>query len=85
MTEHDSLDIVELVMAVVGAIPADSTLTDEQRDQWIREIRTRVASGEFGDKDDLDDDAVAALVRRIGPRPRGQAGAAVKPEEPFFE
>ena len=47
----------------------------------IRE--TRIAKGDEGD---LDDDALAALVRKLGPRnPPGQAGAAVKPEEQFFE
>lgn len=74
--QPDSLDIVEMVMALEEGLPPDQRWTDEQRQQLIREI---------GDKDDWDDDALAALVRKLGPRPSGQAGAAVKPEEPYFE
>jgi hypothetical protein len=53
---------------------------------FIREIEARIANGEFGGEGDFDDDALAAVVRKPGPRtPRGQAGAAAQPEEPFFE
>jgi hypothetical protein len=50
----------------------------------IREIEARITNGEFGNGV-FDGDALAA-VRKPGPRsPRGQAGAAAQPEEPFFE
>ncbi len=86
----DSLDRVERLMAIEEAllsrIQADSRLTPDQRDWLIREIEARIERGEFGEGEDLDDDALAALVRKLPPRgPSGQAGAAAKPEEPFFE
>lgn len=101
---EDSLDLVELVMAIeeltnAHASPGQRTrlsreiealinprLTPGQRERLIGEIKARIANGEFGDEGDFDDDALAALVRKLGPRsPRGQAGAATPPEEPFFE
>jgi hypothetical protein len=82
----DSLDIVELVMAIEEALPLEPGVSPAQREETIREIAKRIASGEFGGDDDLDADALASLARNLGPRPRGQAGAAVlPPEEPFFE
>jgi hypothetical protein len=80
---EDSLDRVELVMAIEEAFDTHLThLAPAQRERLIREIVARIANGEFGD----DDDALAAPVRKLGPRsPRGQAGAAAQPEEPFFE
>jgi hypothetical protein len=52
---------------------------------FMCEIETRIANGELGDGGDFDDDALAT-VRKPGPgSPRGQAGAAARPEEPFFE
>jgi hypothetical protein len=84
----DSLDAVELVMAIEEAI-CDLDLAPDARERLIREIEARIESGEFPDADDFDDDALGALVRNLGPRnprgPLGHAGAAVKPEEPFFE
>jgi hypothetical protein len=101
---EDSLDLVELVMAIEELINPHGSpgqrerlsreiealinprLTPGQRERSIGEIRARIANGEFGDDGDFDDDALAALVRKLGPRsPRGQAGAAARPEEPFFE
>jgi hypothetical protein len=84
---EDSLDRVERLMAIEEAIiQADSRLTPEQRERLMREIEALIAHGEFGDEGDFDDDALAALVRKLGPRsPRGQAGAAAQPEDPFFE
>ena len=83
---EDSLDLVERIMAIEEAFDLDARLTPAQREVMIREILARIAHGEFGDQGDLDDDALAALVRKLGPRtPRGQAGAAAEPEEPFFE
>jgi hypothetical protein len=80
----DSLDLVERVMAIEEAL-GGLNLTNEKREQLIRDIQTRIANGEFGDEDDLDD-ALGVLVRTHGPRnPSGEAGAAAKPEEPFFE
>ena len=100
---EDSLDLVELVMAIEVLISPhvspgqrerlsreiesliNPRLTPGQRERLIGEIKARIANGEFGD-DDFDDDALAALVRKLGPRsPRGQAGAAARPEELFFE
>ncbi len=82
----DSLDNVERVMALeesLDQIYADPRLSFAQRRFLIREIEERIESGEFGDE---GGDALAALVRRRGPRnPSGQTGAAVVPEEPFFE
>ena len=77
----DSLDLVELVMAIESAIDRD--LDPSEREWLIREIKARMAAGEFGDE---GGDVLAALVRKRGPRnPRGHAGAVVEPEEPFFE
>jgi hypothetical protein len=88
MPTGDSLDRVELMMAVEEALDleADPRLTPGQREELLREIEARIERGEFGDGSDFDADALGVLVRKLGPRgPRGQAGAAVKPEEPFFE
>jgi hypothetical protein len=53
---------------------------------FVREIIARIANSEFGDAGDFDDDALAAVVRKPGPRsPRGQAGAAAQPEALSFE
>jgi hypothetical protein len=72
----DSLDVVELVMAFEEAL--SFLPPGPQRDRLIHEIEERIANGEFGDE---DDDALASLVRIIGPRtPRGQSGAAAIPE-----
>jgi|SRR2546429_759632 len=88
---EDSLDRVERLMAIeealINQIQADPRLTLDQRERLIREItaelEARIERGEFGDEGDWD---AAALVRKLGPRsPRSQAGAAVKPEEPFLE
>ena len=84
-----SLDRVELLMAIEEALfdrsRADPPLAPTDRKWLMREIAARIERGEFGGMDDLDDDALAALVRKLGPRsPRGQAGAAVRPE-PFSE
>src|SRR5215471_12366488 len=79
--EVDSLDIVELVMAMEEAFEArnERPLSPEQSEQLIREIKRRIAGGESCDPSDFDDDALAALVRKLGPRsPQGQAGAAVR-------
>jgi hypothetical protein len=82
---EDSLDLVERVMAMGEAL-LNPNLAPSQRDRLIREIKERIADAQFGDEGDFGDDALAALVRKLGPRsPRGQAGAAAKPEDPFFE
>ncbi len=81
MAAPDSLEVVELVMAIEEALDADTGLAPDQRERLIHELEARIARGEFGD-DDLDADALSALVRKLGPRgPRGQAGAAAKPDE----
>lgn len=79
----DSLDFVEGVMAIEASF-ADQLrgLTEVERHRVIQEIWKRMQSGEFGSGHDLDDEGLAALVRKLGPRnPRGQAGAAAQPEE----
>jgi len=81
----DDLDPVDLVMAIEEAIGVDERLDLAQRDWLIREIEARVERGEFGDLRDLDDDALGTLVRKLGPRPSGEAGAAAQPEEPSSE
>lgn len=81
----DSLDIVERAVAIeetLDQIRVDPRLSFAQREFLIREIEERLERGEFGDE---GGDALAALVRKRGPRnPSGQAGAAAKPD-PFFE
>ena len=70
---EDSLDLVELDMALEEAIPH---LTPDQREQMARDILARRARGEEWGGDD-DDDALSALVRQRGPRgPNPQSGAA---------
>ena len=87
MPEHskktvDSLDMVELVMALEGSIGQDVRLPAEDREWLIHEIAARIERGEFGDESDLDDDFLASLVRRLGPKgPPGQAGAKAMPED----
>jgi hypothetical protein len=82
---EDSLDFVERVMAIEEAL-IDPRLAPDQRERLIREIEARITSGDFGDEGAFGDDALAAVVRKPGPRsPRGQAGAAAQLEEPFFE
>jgi hypothetical protein len=82
----DSLDAVELVMAIEEVIGTDPDLTDRQREALIQEIEARIASGEFGGPGDFDDNALAAVVGNRGPRnPPGQAGVAAKPDQPHFD
>jgi hypothetical protein len=76
----DSLDIVELMMAIEEAIGHDETRTPAEREQLLREIEERLRRGDY-DLGDLGDDALGILVRRLGPRgPQGQAGAAAEIE-----
>lgn len=72
----EDLDPIEVAMAFDEALPS---ISPEQRDRLIRAIQERIASP--GD-DGPDNDALTALVRKLGPRdPRGQAGAAAKPDD----
>jgi hypothetical protein len=81
----DSLDLVELVMAIEAALSQEG-LTPDQRERLIHEIADRIKRGEFGDLPGFDDDDFAALVRKRSPRdPRGHSGAAESSDEPFFE
>ncbi|HME06334.1 MAG TPA: hypothetical protein VKG25_04755 [Bryobacteraceae bacterium] len=77
---RDSLDIVEIVMAIEEALDLD--LSDADAELPAKEILERIERGEF--PDGLEGDDFSAFVRKLGPRyPRGQAGAAVKlPEKP---
>jgi len=52
-------------MAIESAIDRD--LDPSEREWLIREIKARMAAGEFGDEGDFDDDALAALVRKTRP------------------
>lgn len=80
MSEHpdllpadDSLDLVELEMAIEEALPH---LTPEQRQRLAREMAARWARGEECGGEG-DDDAILILSRKPDPRrPAGQAGAA---------
>jgi len=78
----DSLDVVELTMAIEEAFDLDESLSPAQRERLIREIEARIERGELRDLRDLDDGALGIPVRKLGPKgPLGQAGAAAKPEE----
>jgi hypothetical protein len=81
----DSLDIVELVMAIEVAFSDKLPLDANERERVIREITERLKRSGFPDCEDLNGDDFTALVRNLVPRdPRGQSGAAAaKPEEPF--
>jgi hypothetical protein len=82
---EDSLDLFERVMAIEEAL-SNPRLTPGQRERLMREIEARIANGELPGEGDFGDDALAAAVRKPGPRsPRGQAGAVAPPEELFFE
>ncbi len=82
--QPDSLDAVELLMAVEEAIGQDTSLSPARREQLISEIKARIERGEFGGLDDSDDDALAILVKKLGPRdPGGQSSAHAQPEEPL--
>ena len=81
----DSLDLVELDMAIESAFPH---LTPEQRQRLARDMAARRARGEeWGGEG--DDHAIPVLSRKPGPRgPDGQARAAaaeIQPEEPPSE
>ena len=80
---QDSLERIErrLAMeeALIEKIGADERLSLDAREHLIREILT---SDEFWNDDDRnDDDALAILVRKLGPKgPTGKSGIAVRPE-----
>ena len=78
----DSLEMVELTMQLESLLTGE--VAPQDRAELIRQIRARLAyldpGGEFNlglDDDDLDDnDLLAALVRKLGPRgPLGRSGA----------
>jgi hypothetical protein len=82
----DSMKRVERLFAIEEAliqrIRSDHSLSSAQRDELIREVEARAESGDFPEGDDWDDDdALAILVRRLGPKgPQGKLGAALRPE-----
>jgi hypothetical protein len=79
---RDSLEIVELMMAIEQAFDLDASLTATQRERLLSEIQKRIEKGELGSLDDLDLDegTLGVLVRKLGPRgPLGQAGAKAFP------
>jgi hypothetical protein len=78
MASPDSLDIIERVMAIEEAFSERMiTLSPDGREELIREILARLDCDEFGN----NDDALAILVRRLGPQgPMGKSGIAVLPE-----
>lgn len=86
----DSLDIVELQMALEEALSGEA---GEERAERIHQLRARLAElniphelwDELGGAgpDSDDDDLLAALVRKPGPKvPPGRSGAAVRPPRP---
>lgn len=81
---EDSLDrlarLMTLEETLINQIEADTRLAPGERKRLIREVEARIERAEFGDEDDFDEGALAALVRNLGPRPRGQAGTAARPE-----
>ena len=66
----DSLDRVELVMAIEGAV-AGRDLAPAQRQGLLQSLEHMLQTGEF------PDDAAAALVRKPGPNVPWLGGAAV--------
>jgi len=63
---------------------SESAQTNTERlRRFVKKAIECFLSGAARDPD--DDNAVGVAVRKLGPRPRGQAGASAKPEEPFFE
>jgi hypothetical protein len=78
---QDSLERVEhrvaMVEALIEEISTDERLSLDAREQLIQEILAR-SDDEFWND---DDDALAILVRRLGPKgPQGSSGVAVHPE-----
>jgi hypothetical protein len=78
----DSLEMVELTMQLEAILTGE--VAPQDRAEWIRKIRGRLAyldpGGQFDlglDDDDLDDDdLLAAFVRKLGPRgPLGRSGS----------
>ena len=52
-----------------------------QREDLIREVEDRIERGDLPERDDWDDDALAILVRKLGPKgPPGKFGMAVTPD-----
>ena len=82
----DSMKRVERLFAIEEAlierIRSDHSLSSAQREEQIREVGARAESGDFPAGDDWDDDdALAILVRKLGPKgPQGKLGAAIRPE-----
>jgi hypothetical protein len=79
---QDSLERVEhrlaMVEALIEEISTDERLSLDAREQLIQEILARSDDDEFWND---DDDALAILVRRLGPKgPQGSSGVAVHPE-----
>ena len=77
---QDSLERVEhrvaMVEALIEEISTDERLSLDAREQLIQEILAR-SDDEFWND---DDDALAILVRRLGPKgPQGSSGVAVHP------
>jgi hypothetical protein len=79
---NDSLDAVELVMAIEEALGPDESMSADEREQLVREILARRNNDEFWD----DDDALATLVRKLRPKgPKGRPGVAVQPEVESYQ
>jgi len=80
----DDLDLVEAIEEAIGPTPS---LTPDEREELIIDFATRLQRGRRGDEGGLDDDALATLVRNLGPRsprnPPGHAGATAHLKEPW--
>jgi len=86
LDNQDSLERIERQLAIedelIEKIVADERLSLGAREQLIREILALRDSDDFWNEDDWnDDDALAILVRKLGPKgPQGKSGVAVRPE-----
>jgi len=57
------------------------SVSPHERQQLILEILAQMDSDDRRDDDDWDDDALAILVRKLGPKgPKGRSAVAVRPE-----
>lgn len=86
---NDSLDLIarrmEIEDRLIERIRADPSLSRDRKDEQVRQVEAWAESTSDDDLPDLDlddDDSIAILVRKLGPRgPFGKSGAAaVRPE-----
>jgi hypothetical protein len=91
----DSVDIVELVMAMEEAFPAGPAIAqimlivEQHYPTWSAEQRSKLANAveevlrrEHVANDDDSDNAIGFLARTLGPKTPRSGGAAQDPEQP---